>query len=474
MPIRNHTGIIPRRLNGSGGGQTQTWAAGQQLSWLLKGLPGVAGGNLCNYLLGILVTVTGRILVEDPGSENVNAPGSADPRLLWRTQWDIIRSLFESVEVNGAWHGTPLSSQHVKGSFLQLIETVGNGMQRPFRQKPPIGVPAEPGPTARRFRYNVFIPLSLLAGEKGHHTALPAVLYEGSEFKLQCSSAATGPWGSDTITQVHVDASALLLPEAEVRLGPCVQWIDYQQKVAGEAVDINNLGLVSTCDNVQKGAGIAGLFWASNRNGLPGPGQVRDITDLTIPFRDIIHTKHTDPVVLQFENIMGGPANPGGMFVGDDGDGSDEASGDVAGFPYDDFDYGVSELGANNDAALLPPNPLFLAVVCPSQDLELTKIATYEGTQQCQYQHRAGTPAVDQGTHHHIAVQIHSWTPAAFASAKQRLIESGVCKAVLGTNDVDWGMKLKNKQDPRGVSDKKMRYLPMRLTPVVGAEPQVK
>jgi hypothetical protein len=472
MPIRNHTGIIPIRLNGTGGGQTQSWGAGQQLSWLLKTLPSTTDGKLCNYLLGIVVTIVGKIVVATP-SEVSDPPGSASGRLAIRTQWDIIRSLFQSVEVNSAWHGTPLSSQHVKGSFLQLIETVGNGMQRPYRQKPPICTPLVSPATPRRFRYNVYVPLSLLCGDKGHHTALPAALYKSAEFKMECANANTGPWRSDTITDIKVDASALLLPEDEVRLGPAVQWIDYQQKVSGEAIDINGLGTVSTCDNVQKGAGIAGAFWLSNRLGLPGPGQVRDIVDVTIPWRGIVHTKHVDPLILQTENIMGGPANLGGMFVNDDGDGSIEATGDVAGFPYDDYDNGVSELGANNDLAMLPANPAFLALAVPAADLELTKIQVIEGTQQIQLQHRAGTPAVDTGTHHILCCQVHSWSPAAFASAKQKLIEEGVCRAVLNTDDVDWAYKIKNKQDPTGMNSRKLRFLPMRLLPVSGANVKV-
>lgn len=464
MPLRNQTGIIPVRLNGSGGGQTQTWQAGQDLSWLMKTLPSVTDGKLCNYVLGIVVTVIGKILVAAP-SEVDDPPGSHAARYNWRTQWDVIRSLFSSLEVNSAWHGTALSSQHVKGSFLQLLEFVGNGMQRPFRQKPPIGVPGQGDTTPRRFRYNFFVPLSLLAGEKGHHTALPAALYKTSEFKLTCSAAATGPWGTDTITDVTVDASALLYAEDEVRLGPAIQWIDYQQKYAGEAIDINGLGLVSTMDNVQKGAGIVGAFWLSNRNGLPGPGMVRDITDVTVPFRGIVHTKHVDPLILQTENIAGGPANHCGMFTDVDGDGSDEASGDIGGFPYDDFDYGVSENGTTNDTALLPNNPLFLALAVPCMDLESTKVQTVEGTQQIQLQFRSGTMEDCCGTHHVLCCQMHSWTPAAFTSAKQKLIEEGVCRAVLNTDDVDWAFKIKNKQDPNTIASRKLRFLPMRLLP---------
>lgn len=471
MPLRNHTGIIPWRLKGAQG-QTQSWTAGGQLSWLLSSIPPVTDGKLCNYLYGLCVTVIGRIIVAGIG-EGTPPPGSDSARTNHRTMWDIIRSLFESVQVHSCWHGTPLSSQHVKGSFLQLLEFVGNGNERAYRQGAPIDVPLEPQPTARYFRTNIFIPLSLLCGEKGHHTALPAALYDTGEFVINCSDAATGPWGTDTISAVTVDVSALLVPEDEVRLGPAVQWIDYQQKVSGEAVDINSMGRVTTVDNVEPGAGIAGAFWLSNRNGLPGPGQVRDITDITVPWRGIVHTRHTDPIVLQMEQIVGCKTDVGGYFVGDDGDGSGEASGDVGGFPYDDYDYGVSELGRTNALAALPRNPLVLPVVTPSKDLEATKVAVIEGTQQLQLQHRTGTPAVDTGTHHILCCQLHSWTPQAFASAMQRLITSGVCRAVLKTDNVEWSTKVLKKQDPTGIAPRKRRFFAQRLVPVADAAVKV-
>jgi hypothetical protein len=471
MPIRNHTGIIPWRLNGVGGGRTQTWAAGQPLSWLMTTLPATTAGKLCNYLLGITFTVVGRILVAAP--EVGENPGSHASRLAWRTQWDILRSLIASVEVRGCWHGTELSGQHVKGSFLQLIELIGNGLERPYRQKPPIGVPQEAEPTARYFRFNFFLPLCLMAGEKGHHTAKPAAMYKNAEVIIQASNAASGPWCSDTISDVTFDASAVLLPEDEVRLGPSIQWIDYQQHVAGEAVSINNMGLVSTQDNVDKGAAIAGAFWLSNRNGMPGPGQVRDVTDITVPFRDIVHTLHPDPIVLQMEAVMGNVYQPAGELTDTDGDGSDAPSGDIAGFPYDDFDYGVSEAGTTNALAALPNNPVCLALAVPSKRMELTKLQTVEGTQEIQLQHRAGTPAVDTGTHHILCCQVHSWNPQAFASAKQLLIEAGVCKAVLGTDDCDWSVKTLKKQDPTGIDPRKLRYMPMRLVATEGARAKV-
>jgi hypothetical protein len=478
MPLRNHTGIVPQRLNGVGGGQTQTWVAGQKLAWAMKGIRAVTDGKLCNYLIGLCVTVTGRILVGLPDGPTSMFPGSHAARNSWRTQWDILRSLFASLEVTGAWHGTPLSSQHVKGSFLQLIEWVGNGMERPYRQSQPLTVAREEQPVARYFRYNMFVPLCLLAGAEGHHTALPAAMYRDAVFEMQCAATATGPISSDTISAVAVDVSALLLPENEVRVGPSVQWIDYQQAVAGEAVTIDNMGVKTTVDMVDKGAGIVGAFWLSDRLGLPGPAMARDLADITVPWRGIVHTRHVDPLLLQLEAVTSGQYQPAGQSVDIDPDGSDERSGDVAGFPYDDFDYGNSESGATNALAALPRNPVVIPLACPSRDLKITKVQVIEGTQEVQLQFRDAILPIS-GTHHILCCQLHSWNPAGWASAKQLLIESGVCRAVLGTDDVDWKLKMTKKQDPvdsagaSKVKPTKLRLLPMTLQPVSGAREKV-
>lgn len=475
MAIRNHTGIIPWRLKGDGGGETQRFQGGETLSWLMKSVPSVTDGKLCNYMLGLIVTVFGSLQVV-LGEGQPAHPGSNGARGGIRTMWDVLRNLIASIEVRSAWHGTAISAQHVKGSFLQLIECIGNGLERPYRIRPPMLYDAQASPQPRQyFRYNFFVPLCLLAGTKGHHTALPACMYRNAEFVLNCGSGTSSmfPMALNDVAGVkdcQFQVSALLLPEDEVRVGPAVQWIDYQQKVSGEAVDINGLGTVSTMDRTEKGAGIAGLFWLSNREQLPGPGMVRDISDLTFPFRGIVHTKHFDAIITQLETIMGCKQDVAGAFIGLDGDGSSEASGDVGGFPYDDYDYGTSELGQGYPLALERPNPVVLPLICPTKDLEATKVQQSEGTQQLQIQFRGDATLLGYdptiGTHHLLACQLHSWTAEAWTSAKQLLIEEGVCRKVLGTDDVDWKLKVLKKNDASRILERKRRFMAMKLLPI--------
>ena len=473
MPIRNHTGRQFYRLRGNAGQEQGPGAAGGELSWLLNSIAKVTDGKLCNYLLGIVVTVSGRWT---PGG--IAHSFSGGPAL--RTMQRIVRDLVESIEVRAAWHGTVLSSQHVKGSMLELIEFVANGLERPFRRQKPIGALTTagsgvgegnpPAPVAEDFRTSFWVPLSLLCGRKGHHTAQPVALYDDAEFVISCNSltpgAAESPDG--VYTNVRFNVVADVLPDREVRLGPGVQWIDYQQATSGEAVDIQNLGRTTTMDRTEGGAGVAGLFLLSNREGLPGPVRMQQLSRITFPFRGLVSLNHTDAVLLQMESMISGLENPVNTVV----TGTGAALGafgqdDVSNFPNAPDDIGIGNAR---------PDPLVLALVCPARDLETSKVQVSEGTQQLQVQFDLGLGGeldAPNGTFHILACQLHSWTPEGFLSAKQKLIDTGVCRAVLKTDDVTWSLKVINKQNPMGITKRKQRFFAMRLVPNSAATPKV-
>jgi hypothetical protein len=240
-----------------------------------------------------------------------------------------------------------------------------------------------------------------------------------------------------------------------------VQWIDYQQKTSSEAIDIQNLGRTSTMDRTAPGAGIAGLFYLSDREQLPGPVELATLSRITFPFRGVVSTTHLDPLLLQLESLASGEENP---MVGD----PTGTAGTLGAFGQDDlagFPYPPGEIGTGSTQ----PNPSVLALVCPARDLEVTKVQVSEGTQQLQMQF-ASQP---DGTHHILACQLHSWTEEGFLSAKQKLIDSGVCRAVLGTDDVTWSLKVLNKQNPLLIPDRKKRFMAMRLVPNAAPAPKV-
>lgn len=459
MPIRNHTGRQFYRIKGNAGQTQSAPANGGAPSWLLNSVPKITDGKLCNYLLGLVVTITGTLTM---GTNSVSAATAM-------TMHRIVRQLIESVELRSAWHGTVISSQHVKGSMLELLEFVANGLERPFRQRKPIGFANDgatptPAPVAENFRINLWIPCSLLCGRKGHHTAQPVALYDDAEFVINTNALASGgESGGPTFSNVTFDVSADVLPDREVRLGPGVQWIDYQQKTSGEAVDIQNLGRTTTMDRTEGGAGIAGLFYLSNRESLPGPAAVKNLQRITFPFRGLISTTHIDPVILQFESMISGLENP---VVGDVSNTRGTGLGPMGQDDVGSFPAAFGDIGADAD----PANPVVLALVSPSRDLETSKVQVSEGTQQLQM---LFNPPANEGTHHVLALQLHSWTPEGFLSAKQKLIDTGVCRAVLKTDDVVWSLKVINKQNPMGISKRKQRFFAMRLVPNSVAAPKV-
>lgn len=481
MALRNHPNITHWPLSGNGGGQVQTWEQGQPMSWLMRTLPKLAdNGTKVNYLLGFCVTIIGSFThVHDPGigcyADDFKNPGSATARSSVRTMWDVIRMLIGSVEVRSAWHGTPLSAGHVKGSMLQLLEFVGNGLETPYRQKPVLVCTASP--STQYFRYSFFLPMCLLAGQKGHHTALPAVFYKDAELVINAASKLN-PFGGtteyDSLGATTFKVSAVLLPESEIRVGPGMEWIDYKQVVNGNAYDLAGLGTVTTLDRVKPGSGLAGLFWLSNRNGLPGAGMVRDINSLAVPFLDIPQSTHLDPIIQHFESVVGGRALPlGPATASADGDGDPgEGATDFCGLPYDDFDRGTSENGSGNASAQSQPNPLWLAFKVPPKDFETSKLTFANGSQQVQLE--PATEGMQGRTHHTLALQFRAWTPEAWTSALQLLISEGITKSVLNTDDVEWSLKTLRKQNPLAIPPSKRAFFAMALRPKKGAQAAVR
>src|SRR5512133_1586058 len=220
--MRNHTGLRPWQLSGSTG-QTVTWAAGGNGRFLLGDIPDVTDGNLCTHVLGVLLTIIVTI-----GASGMSTLGPDTHTFL---SW-----LFDSVEVRNAWHGTPVSQNHAKGCLMGLMEFMACGYQYFGRR---MSAPSFGDLAGRRIKVQTFIPLSYNMGEKGHHSAKPAVFYRNSELQLNFgpgSADAIGE-GANTIASATMQASAILLPESEIHLGAGEQFIDYMSPVqAGSEV----------------------------------------------------------------------------------------------------------------------------------------------------------------------------------------------------------------------------------------------
>lgn len=452
--MRNHTGTRPWQLTGPQG-ENPAWTPNGTIRFLLNDVPELTTGTLCNHVLGILVTFL--VTLGNGGVQTASA--NADRFLTW---------LVESVEVRNAWHGTPVSQNHVKGCMLGLLEFLSCGYQYFGRR---LSCPSQGDLAGRFLKINTFIPLAYLMGEKGHHTALPAVFYKNAELQINCGlgSVDAPPEGQNTIIAASVRASAILLAESEIHVGPGQQFIDYQSPASagGENVKLDSLGMNTSLQDVEAGAGIDFLAWlgSSYNQGaqFAGPARVKDLIRVAIPFRGTQSTRHLEPFLLAYEAAIGGRE------VGEsdpyDATAMDVVVANPAGFPYAHNYAGplVADFAADgSDIRDMRHFPL----IFPGRDLEVTKMQSFEGTQTYQLTFTPGGAPAGGSVHHTYAHQFFSWTPAKWDDAQRVLVNSGVAQAVLGrSTGLVWSAKFSKKNADIGKIDpSKFRYLAQKLT----------
>lgn len=450
--MRNHTGTRPWQLTGPTG-QTVTWIAGGNGRFNFGDVPDVTTGNLCNHLLGVLLTVAIPV-----GATGVYTAGlSADKWLTW---------LFDSVEVRNCWHGTPISQNHAKGCVLGMMEFMACGYQY-FGRRMSVCKGGGLPPTLAHIKVNCFLPLSYLMGEKGHHTALPVTMYKNGELQLNFGAGPAAEY-QPSFTTATITASAILLPESEIHVGPGNQFIDYPCTVSAgsEVVKMDSFGNNTSLQNVEPGAGIDFLFWLSSAYNqgatFAGPARVKDLRRVGIPFRGIQSTTHLEPFLLSFESAIGGRES--GESDAYDATAMDVVKSNLSGFPYAHNYAGPLMADFALDGSDIR-DMLGFPIIYPGRDLEVTKVASYEGTQSYFLSWASGK-APTTGTHHSFSHAFYSWTPAMWDDAMRLIVNSGLAQSVLGTSaGLVWSTKFSKKNAaPGAVDPAKIRYLAQKVT----------
>lgn len=485
--MRKHTGPVFCQLTAKGGnGDSQTFAPGKTVAFTCAGMPPLVDGSMCAYLLGIVLTFTCDINSEHqteggPLLWNINRAGRLSP---YTGEADVVDEdfdswLLDSVELRGCLHGTPISHTSYKGVLLHLMEFVSGGYEY-FGEIP---APLASGygskvPGGTQYTHKRFVPLSHLLGANGHHTALPAVFYDGATFELRLGpgSADGSTANTNTLQGATITAEAVLLGEPEVRVGPAQAYSLYRSAAGGssEHVTLDNFGLQQSFEGTEVGAGIDFLAWLTGRvnnardtsdtGDVCGSGYFGTLNRFQFPFRGQTSCTDLSSVIPSFRKAAGLSRSVQRRLDGSTlaVSGGATASGylyqsEVAGFPYSPLHTGKP--GLRFDKA----DPLFFPIYAPGRDLGLTKIRFFEQTQKYQLGLSSGTWRA--GTDHlTLAHQFHSWTPAMWDAIQARLVQSGVCRAVLGSDVVTRTVKLMNKNPmPENMDLAKARLLPMRF-----------
>jgi hypothetical protein len=431
--VRNHTGFHFYPLS-AGSNDNPTFSQTSPTSFELKNIP-ICVGDLPYYVYGVLLTFYG----------DVDQPASGGSALNYN---QLRQALIDSLEVRNAWHGTPISANHVKGTMLPIIEAVGGGYCTP--QVTPGPMQATDGD--RAFEISVFVPLCIGNGAKPHHSAQLALFYKQAQLVINPAAASilAGFSTGSAFEALTVRASAVMLPEPELRLGPVAEWIDYQSSASSNQTQIaldsfgNVTGLAGTIPN----AGVMWMGALTNVDGLPGSFALENVTRYSFPFRGQVDIMQMQAFVAMQLYSMGGDFAARA---------AQAQLANLSGQAAVAFPYSISNTLSGTSAMQQLARMLFLPMITPAVDLELTKVQTAKGTQSYFV-----TGPTFSGTNHTLAQHVRSFDDRKREDAVRQIVDSGLAKQVLGrTTGLGWVPKLEKKNDT--IDPEKLRYLPFRL-----------
>ncbi|HYM46763.1 MAG TPA: hypothetical protein VES65_11470 [Solirubrobacteraceae bacterium] len=440
--LKTPTGYQARALS-VGTSDKPTLPTGANLSFDLSPLP-CDDGNLAYYLPGFFVTFKGAV-TQSGGT------GNAIPQEV------LFSILLDSIALNNAIHGTPLSPNFVKGWGMNTISYVGGGYNYATPNRG--AIPAGNG--TYNFAFSKFIPLCAGNGERPHHTAQLQCLFRKAQLVLQFNTVATvlsnfSPGASLGTTTVQV--SALQLPEREIRVGPGVEWVDYQTPASSgqTEVKLQSFGNNTQLNNTEQGAGVCFAMAMALSYQQPGSFVPDNLQQLQIPFRGQIQTTHVEPIVLhQLLASMGVRRQIA----------SDVAFATAPTTPNDiqDWPYGAT----NNPQSLTTAAPelngaLGLVLVPQGMNFEYSKVQVVNGDTSYYLTLSSGP----SGTHHTLVQHLRSWTPQMWADAEKEIVDSKVKSHLFGSSTLKWVPKLLYGKSAADVDPKKLRFIPMTMKPV--------
>jgi hypothetical protein len=424
--LRNHTGFELYPLT-AGSNDSPAVAQGSPVTFEFRNVP-LSVGNLAYYMYGVILNFSCTI------------DTAAEAGLVY---WDrLVEALIDSIDVRNCWHGTPVSQTHAKGQILKIMEFVGAGYR--YVQRPTAAVAnAVTDGTLRRL---VYIPLSVGCGTKPHHTAQLNLFYKQAQLVINTAAASvlTGISAGADFDSISVKATAVMLPEPEIRLGCGVEWIDYRSpsSTTQEQILLASFGNVTGLTGTIPDAGVLWLGALTNTE-MPGSFSVDAVTRYSFPWRGQVPITDIDSLMAQ-QTLAQNDVMPT----------RETATGDIsspAGFPFT-ISRSWAATGVDQLAAALA-----LPMVTEAVDVELTKVQTAKGDQS----YFLSGPTFS-GTNHTLAQHVRSWDDNKRIDAVRQIVDSGLAKTVIGrSSGLGWAPKLLNKNDT--ISGDKLRYLPWRL-----------
>lgn len=258
----------------TGNNDNPSLTGSQQTSFFFNTVPDrCPTAPLAYYLPLILLTITGTI----------TQPASGGSLIYWD---QLPSALFTSLNLQNAWHGTPISANHVLGAQAPYWEWHTNGFRYGARRRPPIPTTGGNYPFAYTFALTPAVSrLGKLAGD----TAQLACLFQQAQLQINVApSTVLNGLSSGAIfaeNTLKARATAMLVPRNELVLGTPVETI-LHQVVAGSnsnQIQIKGFGTDTMLTGVQNKGGVVHL--AEIASNLGGVFATKNITFYNFPWR---------------------------------------------------------------------------------------------------------------------------------------------------------------------------------------------
>lgn len=433
----------------AGGNDNPTLTPGTATLFDLSALPIAigGGGQMAYYLLALLVTFYGNV-VQAGGSGSVITPDC------------LTAALIQSLEVRGAWHGTPLQQQYALGVHMPIIEYLGCGQRLPRREMN--SIPGANGTYA--FKRTICVPLCIGNVAKPYQTAQLALMYKKAAFVINtaATSVMTTLSAGSSITSLSARVSAVLDPQPNILLGPGVDWVDYTSASSSNQAQIllNSFGNVTGLNGTNPNGGVVDLMAIAGPGGagasyLPwslvsvGSFDPTYLQRYEFPWRGQYSTLHPEALLAMQILSLGGNGRQTWMNTS-----AAATAIDSQGFPF------ANSATTGPGTAATPLQGLYgVSLVDSCEDLQLSDVQT---AQQNEYYTLAlGSSQTFAGTNHTLARHVRSWTDGKAQDWANQVIAAGLCGSVLGTNNVT--SRYKTNSGQRSASAKEAQFLPIYL-----------
>jgi hypothetical protein len=390
----------------AGNNQNPALTQGNVTKWDLNDVPDRSPtGPLAYYLPCLLLTIFATITQPAEGGSLINFR-------------DLRRAFIDSIDWVNAWHGTPVSKNHVTGVELPLIEWISGGFR--YAQRQPNAIPTTSGDYA--VQLTVAIPACARQGKLLKDTSQLALLFQPSSLKLNVAPASVlDSLSTGAVVKANTmsaSLSAVLVPRQEIVLGTGIEWI-LHQVVAGvnsPAVKVVGFGRDTNFTGVEPKGGVLWLGELTDVAGQPGVFTAENVEEFSFAWRGQQQLRH----VLAWQAMIQ-QAQPVHRVIDENGLAAGVTPGvnDLNDYPYSG---GVTSAPGGYSANQILVQALAWVMVQGGDDLRLTDVQTADRDETYFLTVSGGFAT---GDHQILAQYARVWQEAKRASFVSEVMKGG-------------------------------------------------